>query len=984
MATLVKTGIGDGQTLTPVHITELYDAFTGDKLFDNIIINNTMKVTHDGKVAIGTTTLDTPHQFNVQGTLEADIGRFTELIVTTQSFVTSSTLVISGSNTFGTVATDLHIFTGSLRVSGSENFDNFFLNNVAIGKIENTHNIFEVQGSGTFSNAITASDITVSNTGSFSHLSVSGDAVIEGNLTFGNAPTDNISFAADIDSDFIPDDNSTFNLGSFNQQWNKLFITDIQANSLAVTSSVLTIDSVGNISSSLSSTGSFGSLFSANDLNVSSNTNLNGNVSIGGTLDITGVLSASGDVHFANTASFGFLSVSDTLNINTASIDNLNVGNITINNLTGSLDKVLVNDSDGNLTFDFADRTSIVGQNTSGITITAGTPIVVTSYISDNIYGIETARNDLEARSPAIGIVQKDISSGGTGDVILSGLVRSSDLDTSGFSVGDDLFLGVSALQNTKPTGAGVEIQLIGSVLKSSATNGEILLLSGGGGGSLEVLSIDHIFIGSGSLTENLHLSGALNRSTLDNVTATGTGSFAHLIGDGSGLSNVFEDTVPSASISTRITKNEQTGSNIITGQVEFTNITASNNISSSLSSTASFGLLNLSGIEINTDGVSRDQVLKFNGTNFVPAAPDATFVFTIADFDTNDGTTPQLIGTGSWKAAGDLTFTAVYNNGPPDGHSGASEGAPKITSIIDGSTSGSDMFPLSSSFTTGTNNRAIMFPPNSSDDIRFRLFASAGSDTDNEFSDQRIFFFNQFVFGDSSKSGSFNQNDISALAAANTITTNDTTRTISVSIGASNYLNFAHRTGDTNVAQVYCGNNPNRLTVAMDITDATTITPKKETVSYLNTAGKTENFFVYSSKNQNIDAHSSTFITTTSTQPKNYIYFGTGSSWTNNETNVEALTNKTTTLDDGSITGNTLSIGTFTDKFVIVAIPNRYGDNEVNYQFKDNSTNLPFDFTQQSDVTVVNAVGFQEDYSVYRSTNLLTMTNATVLIDTV
>ena len=34
MATLVKTGIGDGQTLTPVHITELYDAFTGDKLFD--------------------------------------------------------------------------------------------------------------------------------------------------------------------------------------------------------------------------------------------------------------------------------------------------------------------------------------------------------------------------------------------------------------------------------------------------------------------------------------------------------------------------------------------------------------------------------------------------------------------------------------------------------------------------------------------------------------------------------------------------------------------------------------------------------------------------------------------------------------------------------------------------------------------------------------------------------------------------------------
>ena len=55
-----------------------------------------------------------------------------------------------------------------------------------------------------------------------------------------------------------------------------------------------------------------------------------------------------------------------------------------------------------------------------------------------------------------------------------------------------------------------------------------------------------------------------------------------------------------------------------------------------------------------------------------------------------------------------------------------------------------------------------------------------------------------------------------------------------------------------------------------------------------------------------------------------------------------------------------------------------------MNYQFKDNSTNLPFAFDQQSDVTITNAVGFQEDYSVYRSTNQLTMTNATVLIDSV
>ena len=61
-----------------------------------------------------------------------------------------------------------------------------------------------------------------------------------------------------------------------------------------------------------------------------------------------------------------------------------------------------------------------------------------------------------------------------------------------------------------------------------------------------------------------------------------------------------------------------------------------------------------------------------------------------------------------------------------------------------------------------------------------------------------------------------------------------------------------------------------------------------------------------------------------------------------------------------------------------------RYGDNESEFQFKDNGTGLPFDVTKQSDVTVTNPVGFRETYHVWRSTNLLTMSNLTVLIASV
>ena len=427
-------------------------------------------------------------------------------------------------------------------------------------------------------------------------------------------------------------------------------------------------------------------------------------------------------------------------------------------------------------------------------------------------------------------------------------------------------------------------------------------------------------------------------------------------------------------------------GKNILNHDLEL----KKGNVSGSSSSTGSFGLTQIGGTDINPTGVARDQVLKFNGTRFIPAAYDATFVFTIADFDMNDSGT-ELIGSGSWKSAGALTFTAAYNNGPPDGYNGSAEGAPQIRGYVNNSISSSyDMYPLSSSFTTGTNPMAITYPLTSGHTIKFRLYASAGSDTDNDYTDQTMTFRNQFVYGDLSTNNGFTQANIRTLAAANTVTSNDTSRTLSVSVGGSNYLCFAHRTGDTNVAQVQCGTGTNILTVAMDRTDATTITPLKETVSYLNTLGFTENFYVYASKIANVDAHSTTFNTLTSTVKKNYFIWGydaqassydesfleTSGDWDSYNTN--------SSYDDGNIINQTLSVGSFTSKYVIIAFPDRYGDNESEFVFKDNGTGLPFDVTKQSDVTITNAVGFQETYHVWRSTNALTMSNLTILIASV
>ena len=237
MATLVKTGIGDQQTLTPVMITELYDAFTGDKLFDNISINNTMKVYHDGRIAISRPghSKSAPYALTVYGDIQGYVGRFNEVISNTMTFITSSGLIVSGSNHFGGLDTHIHTFTGSLAISGSQAISNYFLNKVAIGREDVTdNNMLEVVGSIKASGAITGSEILVTN------LNVTGNATIEGNLTFGNADTDSVSFQSEIDSHFIPDVDSTYNLGSTGKRWSSLFVdtitttNSINANSITV------------------------------------------------------------------------------------------------------------------------------------------------------------------------------------------------------------------------------------------------------------------------------------------------------------------------------------------------------------------------------------------------------------------------------------------------------------------------------------------------------------------------------------------------------------------------------------------------------------------------------------------------------------------------------------------------------------------------------------------------------------------------------
>ena len=69
---------------------------------------------------------------------------------------------------------------------------------------------------------------TVTTTGNVSvggNLTVTGTTTFNGGtITMGDAATDNVVFGADVDSNIIPDDDDTYDLGSASQQWRNLYI----------------------------------------------------------------------------------------------------------------------------------------------------------------------------------------------------------------------------------------------------------------------------------------------------------------------------------------------------------------------------------------------------------------------------------------------------------------------------------------------------------------------------------------------------------------------------------------------------------------------------------------------------------------------------------------------------------------------------------------------------------------------------------------
>ena len=212
----------------------------------------------------------------------------------------------------------------------------------------------------------------------------------------------------------------------------------------------------------------------------------------------------------------------------------VNLDNLTINGGQGSDGQVLTSTGTGIAweaaggTSETAERIEVTVKNVSGGSLSKGTVVHSSPSANPpngNVIEVIAADYDDSTKMPAIGILNETIADEAEGSAVMMGAV--SGIDTSGFSIGDELYVGnLGAFTNSKPATAGQLIQKIAVVIKSHASNGLIKIFGAGRSNDVPLpLYIDNanqrVGISEPSPAEKLVVSETRSGSTASDAYTT-------------------------------------------------------------------------------------------------------------------------------------------------------------------------------------------------------------------------------------------------------------------------------------------------------------------------------------------------------------------------------------------------------------------------------------------------------------------------------
>lgn len=193
-----------------------------------------------------------------------------------------------------------------------------------------------------------------------------------------------------------------------------------------------------------------------------------------------------------------------------------------------------------------AESTHIAVKNTSGSTITKGTPVYITGNVgaSDRLQ-IAAADASDAAKMPAVGLLETDLANNGQGFVVQGGYLRNITtdvIDGTSTSSNDTVYVKAGGgLTMTKPTGSTNYIQNIAKVARvGSGSSGSLIVSSILRTNDVPNLSTGKIWVGDSNTVEStvVHLDETNSRMGINDTSPS------HEL-DVNGIINVAGDSAP-------------------------------------------------------------------------------------------------------------------------------------------------------------------------------------------------------------------------------------------------------------------------------------------------------------------------------------------------------------------------------------------------------------------------------------------------------
>ena len=352
---------------------------------------------------------------------------------------------------------------------------------------------------------------TVTTTGNVSiggDLTVTGSATISGNLTFGDADTDSINLAAEIDSDIIPNTDGTYDLGSATKEWQDLYI-----------------DGTANIDSLVADTADInggtidGATIATSDITVGA----------GKTLDVSaGTLTLADDQISGDKVEGGTIAAT-TITTLTSTTGNITTVNSTTTNATTvdstNLEVTNLKAKDGTAAGSIANSTGVVTLASSALTTTdinGGTIDGTTIATSDVTVG---TGKTLDVSSGTLTLADNQIS----GDKVEGGTIAATTITALTFGSLNDGTITVTAFADEDDMSSNsatlLPTQQSVKAYVDSQVTAQDLDFQGDTGGALSIdLDSESLTIAGGTGLDTVG-SGNTVTVNIDSTVATLTGS---------------------------------------------------------------------------------------------------------------------------------------------------------------------------------------------------------------------------------------------------------------------------------------------------------------------------------------------------------------------------------------------------------------------------------------------------------------------------